>query len=166
MQKLLIAIAALLLALLPAAADISNPGIISLGDFQITTAAQQVTPASLQQGLPGGLATLDGLTALSCQVRFFYGAGGTKTNVYLQTSLDQGTTWFDIANIAFTTASGVEIVNLSGLNSVTTPQAPVNLALADNTSLNGPLGNRLQAVAVSQGTYTASTLASVRCALR
>lgn len=160
MKRLFASIIALALALAPAAADLQTPGIVTLGDFQIGVAGQQATPAQL---VP---TTLQGLTALSCQVRFLWGSGGTKTNVYLQSSLDQGQTWFDIANIAFTTASGTEMVNLSGLAAVTTPVPPLYLGLADNTTVNGPLGDRLQAFVVSTGTYTGSTLASVRCATR
>lgn len=148
------------LGLVPAAAQLASPGIVSLGDFQISSAGQQSTPAA---SLP---VNLQGLTALSCQVRFFYGSGGSSVQVFVQTSLDQGQTWFDIANIGFTTSSGLEAFNLSGLNGVTTPVAPTNLSLANNTTLNGPLGDRLQAVVVSTGTYGGSTLASVRCATR
>lgn len=140
-----------------ARADVVNPGPITLGDFQVAGAGSQV-------GAP--VTNLQGLTGLSCQVRFFYGSGGTKTNVYLQSSIDGGQSFFDLANIAFTTSAGTEIVNLSGLNSVTTPTAPTNLALSDNTSFNGPMGDRLQAVVVSTGTYGGSTLASVRCVVR
>lgn len=159
MKKLLVAASALALSVLPVF-GMTNPGVITLGDFQIGSAGQQSTPA---MQIP---TNLQGLTGLSCQARFMYGAGGTKVNVYIQTSLDQGTTWFDIANIAFTTSGGVEEINLSGLNSVATPTPPSNLSLADNTTFNGPLGDRLQAVVVSQGTYGGGTLASVRCAAR
>lgn len=160
------AFAVLALLSAPASAQFVSPGIFSLGDFQISSAATLVTPSNLQQGALNGQSTLPGITALSCQVKFNYGAGGTKTNVYIQTSLDQGGTFFDIANIAFTTASGTETINLSGLNSVTTPTAPSYLALADNTTFNGPLGDRFQAQVVSTGTYSGGTLASVRCSPR
>jgi len=146
-----------LAAPLPAAADVATPGPLTLGDFQVAAAATQT-------GTP--VTNLQGLTALSCQARFFYGSGGTQTNVFIQTSLDQGQSWFDIANIEFTTSSGIEAINLSGLNSVTTPTAPQNLALSNNTTFNGPLGDRLQAVVVSTGTYGSNTLASVRCNAR
>lgn len=166
LKRLALISSALLLSLAPAAADFSNAGIVSLGDFQIGAAGQQTTPANLQQGQAGGPPALSGLTAMSCQARFFYGAGGTKVNVYLRTSLDQGASFFDVANIAFTTASAIEVINLSGLNAVATPQAPSSLGLGDNTTFNGPLGDRLQAVVISQGTYTANTIVSIRCALR
>jgi hypothetical protein len=166
MKRLLASSLALALAAAPAAAGMQSPGIISLGDFQIGAAGQQATPQALQQGPVGGLPPLAGLTALSCQIRFLWGSGGTKTNVYIQSSLDQGATWFDIANIAFTTASGSEMLNLSGMTPVTTPTPPTYLTLSDNTTVNGPLGDRIQAQVVSTGTYGGSTLASVRCATR
>ena len=159
MKGLFAAPIALALSIAPAAA-IVNPGVLTLGDFQISSAGQQSTaPANIPTNLAG-------LTGLSCSVRFAYGAGGTKTTVYIQSSLDGGNTWFDVANFAFTTSSALEAINLSGLNAVGTPQALTSLGLADNTTLNGPMGDRLQAVVVSTGTYSGSTLVSVRCAAR
>lgn len=152
MRKLLAFVLAAALAIGPAAA-MNSPGPFTLGDFTVGAAGTQC-------GAP--VTTLAGLTAVTLQMRFAYGSGGTKTNIYVQTSIDQGQSWFDVANVAFATASGVELVNLSGLNSVTAPAAPVSLALADNTVLNGPLGDRLQACVVSTGTYGGQTLASVR----
>lgn len=157
MKTLASILAALLLAVLPAAAGLNNPTIIPLGNFQIGAAGQQTGTQQLN---------LNGLTALSCQVRFAYGSGGTKVNVYIQSSIDTGSSWFDLANVAFTTSSNVDLINLSGLNSVTTPVAASNLSLADNTSVNGPMGDRLQAVVVSTGTYGGGTLVSVNCAPR
>jgi hypothetical protein len=144
-----------------AAWAMNNPGPLPLGlaggDFSITSAATQTgTP---QTGLAG-------LTALSCQVRMSGGAAGTKINVYIQTSLDQGQTFGDIANIAFANTSGVQWINVSALDKVTTPTAPGDGTLADNTVLDGILGDQLRAKVVSTGTYTGGTLASVRCVAR
>jgi hypothetical protein len=44
-------------------------------------------------------------------------------------------------------------------------QLPRLRRIADNTTFNGPLGDRLQAVVVSTGTYAGSTLTSVRCSV-
>jgi hypothetical protein len=157
MKRLLASLAVLSALISPADAQFASYGIIPLGNFQIGAAGTQLgTP---QTGLQG-------MTALSCQVRFAYGSGGTQANVYIQSSLDQGQSWFDVANIEFTTSSGLEGINLSGLNSVTTPTALTNLTLANNTSFNGPLGDRLQATVVSTGTYGGGTLLSVNCAAR
>lgn len=152
MQKLGCLIA-LFLALVAPAPAMNNPGAFTLGDFQVGAAATQT-------GTP--LTGLQGLNAVSLQVRFAYGSGGTKTNVYIQSSIDQGQSWFDVANVAFTTTGGVQLVNLSGLDKLTTPTAPNNLALPDNTVLDGPIGDRLQAVVVSTGTYGGGTLVTVR----
>jgi hypothetical protein len=157
MKRLLTSVALLWLLAAPAAAQFTSSGVIPLGNFQ-------VGPAGTQVGTPQ--TGLQGMTALSCQARFAYGSGGTQVNVYIQSSLDQGQSWFDIANIEFTTSSGVDAINLSGLNSVTTPAALTNLALANNTVLNGPLGDRLQATVVSTGTYGGGSLLSVNCEAR
>ena len=132
-----------------------NPGAFTLGDFQIGAAGQLAT--QLAQ-----IPSLAGMLAASLQVRLSGGTGGTKINVYIQSSIDQSQSWFDVANIAFANTPGVELLNLSALDKLSTPTAPSNLTLADNTVLDGPLGDRLQAVVISTGTYASGTLVSVR----
>lgn len=129
-----------------------NPGAITLGDFQVGAAGQQ-------NGTP--VCDLEGMDALSLQVRLSSAEGGTSINVYIQTSLDQGQSWFDIACVGFTTTPGVQVLNLSGLDK-SAPAAPSNLALSPGTILDGPLGDRLQAIVVTTGSYTGSPLVSVR----
>ena len=157
MKRILACLLALMLSIAPALAQFTSSGVIPVATFQIGAAGTQIVAP--QTGLAG-------MTALSCQVRFAYGSGGTKTNIYLQTSLDQGQSWFDIANLAFATSGALEAINLSGLNSVTTPTALVSISLPDNTSFNGPLGDQIRAVAVSTGTYSGGTLAVVTCGAR
>ena len=129
-----------------------NPGAFTLGDFQIGAAAQQ-------NGTP--VCDFEGMEAVSLQVRLSSAAGGTSINVYIQTSLDQGQSWFDVACVGFTTSPGVQALNLSGLDK-SAPVTPSNLALTPGTILDGPFGDRLQAIVVSTGTYTGSPLVSVR----
>lgn len=133
------------------------PGNLSLGDIGITTAGTQIG---------GQAANLDGLAAVTLQARFVYGSGGTKTTVYFQTSLDQGATWVDIACITFTTSSAAKLVNLSGLTPKTTEVTPGDGALADDTCVDGILGDRLRAKVISTGTYAGSTVLSLRAAVR
>lgn len=159
MRKFIAGLFALVLSVSCAAADFGNPGPFSLGDIQVGVAGTYY--ASI-----GPTTNLSGITALTCQVRFFYGSGGSTVQAYIQTSIDQGSTWFDIAAIGFTTSAGTEIVNLSGLNGVTTPVAPVSLWLSNNTTFNGPLGDRFQLVVVSTGIYSGQTLVSGRCVAR
>lgn len=133
------------------------PGIKSLGDFTITAADTVV----------GDWVTdLDGMLAANLQARLAYGSGGTQIKLYIQTSLDQGTTAIDIACIVFGTASEVEIANVSGLTPKTTLAAPGDGSLADDSVLDGVLGDRLRAKIVSTGTYAGSTVLSVRAAVR
>ena len=104
------------------------------------------------------IAGLDGMLAASLQAQLLYGNGGTTVTVYFQTSLDQGQTPIDISAVQFTTASGTEVANLSGLTPKTTPVAPGQQTLTPGTSVDGVLGDRLRAVVVVAGTYGNSTL--------
>ena len=135
----------------------NSPGIFDLGDFTITTAGTQTGDA--QTGL-------EGITALSASFRLAYGSGGTSVKAYLQTSLDQGSTWIDIACVTFTTASGHKVIALSGLTPKTTAATPTDGALTDDTCLDGILGDRLRVKEVSVGTYSGSTVLTVRVAAR
>lgn len=136
---------------------IANPGIKSLADFAITAAGTQTGTAIID---------LDGMTALTLQARLAYGSGGTSAKLYIQTSLDQGTTWLDIACIVFGTASETVALNLSGLTPKTTQVTPTDGALADDTAVDGILGDRLRAKVTSVGTYSGSTVLSVRASVR
>jgi hypothetical protein len=112
------------------------------------------------------VADLDGMTALSASLRLAYGSGGTSIKAYLQTSLDQGTTWTDIWCKAFATASEHGEVNISGLTPKTTEIVPTDGALADDTVLDGILGDRLRLKVLVTGTYASSTVLSGRVAVR
>lgn len=134
----------------------NNPGFFSLGNFAITAAGTQV--GDWVTGLEGMLAAL-------LQGRFQWGSGGTACKLYIQTSVDQGQTPIDIACIVFNAVSENEVINLSGL----TPKAafvPSDGALADDTLIDGVLGDRLRAKVVSTGTYAASTLLSVSAVVK
>lgn len=133
------------------------PGVQSLGDFAITTAGTQTG---------GGIIGLDGLSAVSVQARLAYGSGGTTVKAYIQTSLDQGASWIDVACITFTTANATKAINLSGLTPKTTAVTPSDGALADDTCVDGMLGDRLRAKVISTGTYAGSTVLSLRVGVR
>ncbi|MGH8598292.1 MAG: hypothetical protein ACREXT_16695 [Gammaproteobacteria bacterium] len=139
----------------------NNPGPIQLTK---NGAAFQIVAASTIIG--DWLTGLAGLTAVSLQAQFLYGSGGAACTVYIQTSVDQGQTAIDIAAIQFTTTSGTQVVNLSGLTPVTTPYAPLQQALAANSTKDGILGDRLRAVVVSTGTYGSSTLLNLTGCVR
>jgi hypothetical protein len=99
--------------------------------------------------------------ALSLQANLVYSGGGTSVDAYVQSTLDGGVTWFDIANFHFTTSSAIKQYNLSGQTPVTTARTPSDGSLASNTSLDGIWGNWFRAKYVIVGTYTGINTLSV-----
>lgn len=132
-----------------------RPGIKDLGTFNITTAGTQT----------GDWVTgLEGILHAALQARFNQGSGGETVKVYLQTSLDQGSTPIDIACLTFTTSSARKVVNLSALTPKTTALAPTDGTLSDDTCVDGVLGDRFRLKVISTGTYGGSTTLSGRVA--
>lgn len=128
----------------------NSPGFKSLGAaVNITTAGTQVTDWTTVD--------LDGLTAAAAQFRFTWGSGGTNAKVYLQTTLDQGTTPIDIACAVFTTANEIACFNFSALTPKMTQVTPTDGALADDSAIDGILGDSFRFKVVSTGTYAGST---------
>lgn len=111
--------------------------------------AGNVTPKlQFRQGIPRNVCI---------EVIFNYGAGGTTVDAYIQTSLDGGNTWIDIAECQFTTAAATKVYNISSLTPVTTVYPPTDGTLAANTAKDGILGNLLRVKWTSVGTYTGLT---------
>jgi hypothetical protein len=137
-----------------------NPGIYNLGDYALTTAVtgEVITESDDAAYIDG----LEGMLAASIQIKLAYGANGTTLKVYVQTTLDQGATWVDVACSAFTTASATKIINLSGLTPKTTAATPTDGSMTDDTALDGVLGDRWRVKITSVGTYSGSTTLSVR----
>lgn len=120
----------------------------TLLDVTITTAVTGQT----------GLAVtgLSNVKALALQAAFDYGSGGTTAKAYVQTSLDGGTTWVDIAAFAFTTSDATKVATLD-TTAVTTVYTPTDGSLADDTVKNGILGDRLRVKYTTTGTYAGDT---------
>ena len=142
----------------------NNPGVYDLASVALTTdlTGEVVTEISGVEYV----GSLDGMLAASVQVRFAYGSGGTTCKVYIQTSLDQGTTWCDVCCVALTTSSATKIVNLSGLTPKTTAATPGDGALADDTCVDGIIGDRWRCKITSTGTYAGNTTVAVRLTAR
>jgi hypothetical protein len=130
-------------------------GTFSLGDFSIGAAATQVGDV---------VDDLSGALAVTLSARLAYGSGGTSCYAVVETSLDQGVTWVQIARFDFTTSGLQKVMTVSGL----TPRIAAATAgsLAADTALDGTLGDRLRATVVSTGTYAGSTVVSVRASVR
>ncbi len=147
-----------------------NPGLYNLGDVALTainaaTTATVVTTGTDTQGSTVAyLNDLDGMLSASLQINFNWGSAGTTIKATVETSLDQGLTWVEVARAAFTTASAEKVVNLSGLTPVTTLYAPA--ALSDDTVKDGILGERWRAKILTTGTYAGNTSLSFRLIAR
>jgi len=121
-----------------------NPGNRSWGAIAIPAAGTHVHPTIFEN--------LAGLLAAMFYADFAPGSGGTSVKLYWQTSLDGGTTWFDVACIAFATAAAKKIANLSALAAVNTATL-TDGAMSDNTVLAGAVIDRLRLKYVVVGTY-------------
>jgi hypothetical protein len=108
---------------------------------------------------------LGGMKYLVAEAIFLYGSGGTTAKAYVQTSLDGGTTWMDIICFAFTTSALSKVSAVSAdiafAASAYVPIAPGDGALADNTSIQGILGDRLRVKYVTTGTYAGASSIAV-----
>lgn len=141
----------------------NNPGTKNLGDRAITTAltGEVITSAPDSQGQTQEyLENLEGMLAATLSVNFVYGSGGSTCIVTVETSLDQGVTWTEIARFAFATASEQNQVNLSALTPVTTVYTPA--ALSSDSVKDGIFGDRWRSKVTSTGTYAGNTAVSVR----
>lgn len=106
---------------------------------------------------------LDDVWVVGLQANFTYGSGGTSADVWVQSSLDFGVTWFDIANFHFLLAS---LRKGSAVVADPATPFPVNTtltsgALAANTVLNGLIGDRLRALVTTVGVYAGGTSLAV-----
>jgi hypothetical protein len=119
----------------------------TLGSISFTTAITN-SAASAVEGL-GKVRSISLVCA--CTVV----GGGTTAKAYVQTSLDGGVTWYDIASFAFTTSTAVKIACAD--TSTVATATPVTGSLADNTVQNGLIGDRLRVVVTTTGTYTAGS---------
>lgn len=102
---------------------------------------------------------LTGAKSLHLHANFTYGSGGTSADAYVQTSIDGGLTWFDIANFHFLQVTGkkVSTVVFDPATPLPPGTVPASGVLAANTVLNGILGDRFRALITTVGTYATST---------
>ena len=114
----------------------------------------QVTIAGAETVIGGTIGLDHGTTALAALAKLVVAGGGTTVDVYIQTSLDRGVTWIDIMNLTFTTATASKVSAVNTAVALAAAGTPGDGALADNSILNGLLGDRIRAKFVVAGTYT------------
>lgn len=122
-------------------------------------ATQSITTAVTNSvaGTVEGLGRLGGVSLLATLT---YTSGGTTAKAYVQTSLDGGLTWQDVACFAFTTAGAVKRGHISR-QQVLAVGVPTTGTLADDTLVQGYLGDRLRVVITTTGTYGSGTSLAV-----
>lgn len=103
-----------------------------------------------------GLADVD---VLILEAKFVRAGGGTTCKVWVQTSLDAGASWFDVACFAFATTTGNKLhaVVARPATAFTPATVPASGALTDDTVLNGVLGDRFRTLLTTTGTYSGAS---------
>lgn len=132
---------------------------MSLGAFGLTTngSASDLSVTAAATTICTAITGLTGMQSLTVSLRFAYGSGGTNVKAYLQTSLDGGNRFVDIACVKFEVASEEAILNFSALTPKLTQVTPTDGAIADDTAIDGVLGDRVRLKVISTGTYAGNT---------
>lgn len=92
--------------------------------------------------------------SISMESLFVVGSGGGTEKVYLQSTLD-GTTWYDISQHAFTTASANKVSLVTTAASITAT-AVTDGVLSDNTNA-GIFGKQIRIKEISASTVYGGT---------
>lgn len=132
-----------------------NPGTYVL--FAGTITAAMTSEAQTE------IADLEGMLSASIVARLAYGSGGTSVAATVETSLDGGTTWYQVARFDFTTSSTTKYANLSGL---TAKAAAAYAALSAEGVNDGLLGPIFRANLTTVGTYAGNTVLDIRMSCR
>jgi len=98
-----------------------------------------------------------GATVLAVQAVFTRAGGGTTTDVFIQTSLDNGSTWIDIMQFALATTTVTKMSAVRSSIAMAANVTPTDGSLSDNTILDGLLGDRLRSKVVVVGSYTGAS---------
>ncbi len=134
----------------------NTPGIKLFDDIPITSVSAAVDTA--------WIIGLDGMFEADLFLNFRYGSGGTKLQVWVQTSLDQGSTPIDLYCFSALLASKARAVRIKSDGVINTPS---NGTLADDVLATGlVLGDRLRLRYLVTGIYAGSSLLSARAVVR
>jgi hypothetical protein len=125
-----------------------NPGV------SVLAAAAVTVPLTAQAFSP--IDDLDGIQAANLLCEMTGGTAGTSIDVLAQTSFDDGTTWLDVAHFTFNNTGSKKYVVLNALAS---KAVTAYSALGAEGVNDGLLGDMMQAVITTVGTYTNTTIA-------
>ena len=99
------------------------------------------------------------------EAAFAYGAGGTTVKAWVQTRVTGGT-WRDVASFAFATTASTKWSAVHRETALAAAQVASDAALADDTILNGFLGDEVRVKYTTTGTYTGATTLTVRVSVK
>lgn len=140
-----------------AASTRTGGGVVTLYAGTITAAGTVVS----------GTVNAGGVVNVISQATFTYGSGGTTAKAYVQTSIDNGTTWIDTNTFAFATTTATRLFRWGvAAGSGTAQVTPTDGSLTDNTMVNGVIGDLLRVKIISTGTYAGNTTLAVTAALK
>lgn len=130
-----------------------------LVDEHAITTAQSIA----LRGWTSGFNLPENIAGLTFQSTLLVGGGGTNCITYIQTTLDGGTTWTDIAAMVHTTSSATKYVSVSALNPVVAPvdYIATDGSMTNDTGISGIIGSKVRVKVVTTGTYTGTTHISV-----
>ena len=128
-----------------------------------STAIQTLNLTNTNAGtyISAEVSILMGASVIACQAVFVRGGGGTTTDVFLQTSLDNGSTWIDIAQFALATTTVTKVSAVRPYIALAANVTPTDGAVSDNTILDGLIGDRLRVKTVVVGTYSGTSTLNV-----
>jgi hypothetical protein len=108
-------------------------------------------------GVTPPITDLSGMRYLVVMANFLYGAAGTTVKAWVQTSLDGGLTWIDVMSFAFLLAAANKVSAVGVYTALAAVAVPGDGVLADNTIVNGLLGDQIRVKYITTGTYTGAT---------
>ena len=102
-----------------------------------------------------------GVSVIMVQAAFARGGGGTTCDVFIQTSVDNGSTWIDIMQFAFATTTVTKISAVRPYTAMAANVTPTDGSLSDTPILDGCIGDRLRVKTVVVGTYSSTSTLDV-----
>ena len=102
-----------------------------------------------------------GASVIMTQAAFVRGGGGTTCDLFIQTSVDNGSSWIDVMQFAFATTTVTKISGVRPYIALAANVTPGDGGLSANTILDGCIGDRLRVKTVVVGTYSSTSTLDV-----
>jgi hypothetical protein len=142
------AILAFALVLAASMAQAQNRTLVLLSQHTLAAAETYVTdPVRLAPGTK----------TLAVLAKFVRAGGGTTAKAYVQTTLDNGSTWMDVASLAFATTTANQLAVVKTDVAVAAAVVPTDGTMTDDTILDGVLGDRVRVKLITVGTYSGAS---------